>query len=141
MLGLQKKPYQMESSRKTYLNPTEILAHRHRPLYFLILRSEPIKSGNFRPRIEASGYTTLQIVQRGTAATKKQRISPIASIYVPGQGEWNNYVDGTGERENGEFLYIFLHRLDANFFVDQAERRNKCDFNSMIFDLKEKGLL
>lgn len=130
----------MENSRKTHLNPIEILNNCHRPLFFLILRSEPIKNGNFRPRIEASGYTMLQVVKRNPAAVKKQRISPIAGIYVPGQGEWNNYVDGTGERE-GEFLYIFLHRLDAEFFVDQSEKQNRCCFNSMVFSLKEEGLL
>ncbi len=63
--------------------------------------------------------------------------SPIASVYVPGLGEFNNSIDGTGERVEDGFLYLFLHRLDAEFFLDQRERQNRSACNWMTFFIQD----
>jgi hypothetical protein len=117
--------------RRSFLDPAEILRNRHRPLYFLLVKSKPVLTvGDFRPTPTAKGCATVQVKERG-----KQ--SPIASVCVPGLGEFNNSSDGTGEREEDEFLYLFLHRLDAEFFLDQRERQNRCACNGMRVSIQE----
>jgi hypothetical protein len=109
------------------LKPDEILRNCHRPLYYLVVISQPIRNGNYRPTVAAKGYAQIQVTPRGRI---RRGASPIAAVYVEGQGEWNNDADGSGERE-GQFLYLFLHRTDAEFFLQMNENRNKAAANAI----------
>lgn len=125
--------------RRSYLDPAEILRNRHRPLYFLLVKSKPVLTEqDFRPTPTAKGYATVQVTERGQGRRKvRGKQSPIASVCVPGLGEFNNSSDGTGEREEDGFLYLFLHRLDAEFFLEQRERQNRCACNGMRVSIQE----
>jgi hypothetical protein len=125
--------------RRSFLNPAEILRHCRRPLYFLLIKSKPVRTKkDFRPAPAANGYATIQVTERGQGRRRMRAVhSPIASVYVPGLGEFNYSMDGTGEREEDGCLYLFLHRLDAEFFLDQRERQNRCACNGMKFFIQD----
>ena len=125
--------------RRSFLDPAAILRHRHRPLYFLLIKSKPIRTEeDYRPTPTAKGYATLRVTERGHGRGKMRGMqSPIASVCVPGLGEFNNSSDGPGEREKDRFLYLFLQRLDAEFFLDQRERQSRCTCNGMRASIQE----
>jgi len=125
--------------RRSFLDPAGILRNRHRPPYFLLIKSKPVRTEeDFRPTPTAKGYATIQVTERGNGRRKVRGIqSPIASIGVSGLGKFNNSSDGAWEREGDGFLYLFLHRLDAECFLDQRERQSQCACNGMRASIQE----
>jgi hypothetical protein len=124
--------------RRGHLNPAEILQYAgRRPLYYLLLKSQPIRNGNYRPSVVAEGYATITAVARGRRRGKGGSCeSPVASVCIPGLGDFNNYKDGTGERE-GMHLYIYLHRRDAQHAQIMAENRNRAAANAILSSIGE----
>ena len=122
--------------RRSHLTAAEIIKNAQRPLYYLLVQSREIRTEkDFRPAVLAQGYTSIQVFQ--PKARRKRNASYSVSTAVPGVGEFTHYEDGAGDRDGDEFLYLFLHRLDAEFYLDQQERKNGCALRGMKYAIRQ----
>jgi len=124
--------------RRSFLDPAEILRNRHRPLYFLLVKSKPVLTwglpadANRQGIRDRKGYRARTGTQKSARETKPDRLRLRSRPRRVQQ-----LSDGTWEREEDGFLYLFLHSLDAEFFLDQRERQNRCACNGMRVSIQE----
>ena len=125
--------------RRSFLNPAEILRHRRRPLYFLLIKSKPVRTKkdfrpaqpqtDVRPSRLRNAVKAAEECMESTARSLPFTFPASASLTIP--------LMVQGERVEDGFLYLFLHRLDAEFFLDQREGQNRSACNGMKFFIQD----